>query len=198
MVKKRLFIFKKVLYLGIKFDKTNEFKMKKLILLIAISMAIFACKSDKKETTETSEAIEDVKQEMAYKSFGKEIIADDAIDASSMTEKYKSMRIGDSVESKMIAKVDEVCQAKGCWMKLDLDNGEQVMVKFKDYGFFMPKNIAGKEVIINGKAYVNEVPVSELRHYAEDAGKSDEEIAQITEPKKTFSFEADGVLLLEE
>jgi hypothetical protein len=172
--------------------------MKKLILLIAISMTIIACKSDKKETTETSETIEDVKQEMAYKSFGKEIIADNAIDASSMTEKYKSMRIGDSVESKMIAKVDEVCQAKGCWMKLDLDNGEQVMVKFKDYGFFMPKNIAGKEVIINGKAYVNEVPVSELRHYAEDAGKSDEEIAQITEPKKTFSFEADGVLLIEE
>lgn len=172
--------------------------MRKLVLLIAISMTIIACKSDKKEMTETSETIEDVKQEMAYKSFGKEIIADDAIDASSMTEKYKSMRIGDSVESKMIAKVDEVCQAKGCWMKLDLDNGEQVMVKFKDYGFFMPKNIAGKEVIINGKAYVNEVPVSELRHYAEDAGKSDEEIAQITEPKKTFSFEADGVLLLEE
>jgi hypothetical protein len=198
VVKKRLFIFKKVLYLGIKFDKINEFKMRKLVLLIAISMTIIACKSDKKEMTETSETIEDVKQEMAYKSFGKEIIADDAIDASSMTEKYKSMRIGDSVESKMIAKVDEVCQAKGCWMKLDLDNGEQVMVKFKDYGFFMPKNIAGKEVIINGKAYVNEVPVSELRHYAEDAGKSDEEIAQITEPKKTFSFEADGVLLLEE
>ena len=31
--------------------------MKKLILLIAISMTIIACESDKKETTETSETV---------------------------------------------------------------------------------------------------------------------------------------------
>lgn len=169
--------------------------MKKLILLCAISISIIACKNDKKEVTETTD---DVKQEVAYKSFGKEIVADDAINASLMAEHYSTMKVGDSVDSKMIAKVDEVCQAKGCWMKLNLENGEQVMVKFKDYGFFMPKNIAGKEVIVNGKAYVNEVPVSELRHYAEDAGKSSEEIALITESEKTFSFEANGVLLVEE
>jgi hypothetical protein len=169
--------------------------MRKILLFIAMSMTIMACKSDKKEITETTE---DVKQEIAYKSFGKEIIADDAIDSKSMAEHYKSMNVGDSIDSKMVAKVGEVCQAKGCWMKLDLDNGEEVMVKFKDYGFFMPKNIAGKDVIINGKAYVNEVPVSELRHYAEDAGKSAEEIALITESEKTYSFEADGVLLIEE
>ena len=151
----------------------------------------------KKEVKNTNAVIEDTK-EVAYKSFGKEIIADDAIAVASMAEHFKTMNVGDSINSKMIAKVDNVCQAKGCWMKLDLENGEQVMVKFKDYGFFMPKNIAGQEVIINGKAYVNEVPVEELRHYAEDAGKSAEEIAQITEPKKTYSFEADGVLLVEE
>ena len=82
-------------------------------------------------------------------------------------------------------------------MKLNLDNGEQVMVKFKDYGFFMPKDIAGKEVIVNGKAYVKEVSVDEQRHYAEDGGESKEAIAAITEPKRTYSFEADGVLLKE-
>jgi hypothetical protein len=97
----------------------------------------------------------------------------------------------------MTAEVIEVCQAKGCWMTLKLENGEEAMVKFKDYGFFMPKDIAGKEVILNGKAFVNEVPVEEQRHYAEDAGKSKEEVAAITEPKKTYSFEADGVLIKE-
>ncbi|WP_299254706.1 DUF4920 domain-containing protein [uncultured Lacinutrix sp.] len=167
--------------------------MRKVVLALAVVFSIVACKEAKKE-----EAVE-VAKEMAvnYKSFGEEIIADDAIDAKSMAEHYKAMNVGDSINSKMIAKVDAVCQSKGCWMKLDLDNGEQVMVKFKDYGFFMPKNIAGQEVIVNGKAYVNEVPVEELRHYAEDAGKSTEEIALITESKKTYSFEADGVLLVE-
>ena len=55
--------------------------------------------------------------------------------------------------------------------------------------------MAGKEVIVNGKAYIKEVPIDELRHYAEDAGKSAEAIAAITELKRTYSFEADGVLL---
>ena len=58
----------------------------------------------------------------------------------------------------------------------------------------MPLNAEG-DVVMNGKAYVSETSVEELRHYAEDAGKSEEEITAITEPERTFSFEADGVLL---
>ena len=53
-----------------------------------------------------------------------------------MFEHYKSMNVGDSINSKMIAKVNDVCQAKGCWMKLDLEDENEVMVKFKDYGFY--------------------------------------------------------------
>ena len=39
--------------------------------------------------------------------------------------------------------------------------------------------------------------VDEQRHYAEDKGATKEEIEVITEPKRTFSFLADGVLLVE-
>jgi len=81
-------------------------------------------------------------------------------------------------------------------MLLDIGANE-AMVKFKDYGFFMPKNITDKEVIVNGKAFVSEVSIEEQRHYAEDAGKSEDEIAKIIEVKKTLSLEADGVLLIE-
>jgi hypothetical protein len=81
-------------------------------------------------------------------------------------------------------------------MLLDIGANE-AMVKFKNYGFFMPKNIADKEVIVNGKAFISEVSIDEQRHYAEDAGKSEDEIAKIIEVKKTLSLEADGVLLIE-
>jgi hypothetical protein len=37
--------------------------------------------------------------------------------------------------------------------------------------------------------------VAELQHYAEDAGKSKEEIAKITEPKLELTFVADGVIV---
>ncbi|TYB80288.1 DUF4920 domain-containing protein [Bizionia gelidisalsuginis] len=175
--------------------------MKNYLLIPVLAIALVSCKEENKATdaavveTVTEMVIPENVTKGDYESFGKEIVADDAIAASSMAEHYKGMKIGDSIDSKIIAKIDEVCQAKGCWMKLDLGDEEQAMVKFKDYAFFMPKDSKGKEVIINGKAYVKEVSVEEQRHYAEDAGESPEAIAAITEPKRTYSFEADGVLL---
>ena len=80
-------------------------------------------------------------------------------------------------------------------MKLPLDKETLTMVRFKDYGFFMPLDSKDREVIVEGKAFVKETSVKELQHYAEDAGKSKEEIAKITEPKKEFAFEANGVLM---
>lgn len=99
-------------------------------------------------------------------------------------------------EGKITGKVTDVCMEKGCWMKLERANGEKVMVKFKDYGFFMPKDIVGKEVVLEGEAVVKEVSVKQQQHYAKDAGKSDEEIKKIKDPKKELQFVAKGVLVL--
>ena len=165
--------------------------MKSITLLIICVLMLNSCKNKRQEEVKNSVKIEKIE----YASFGTEIIADDAIDASSMAAHFKTMNVGDSINSKIIAEVNEVCQTKGCWMRLNLDDENEVIVKFKDYGFFVPKDITGKKVIINGMAFVKELSVDEQRHYAEDAGKSTEEIAKITEPKKTFSFEADGVLV---
>lgn len=99
-------------------------------------------------------------------------------------------------DGKLTGKVVEVCQEKGCWMKLERTNGEKLMVKFKDYGFFMPKNIIGKEVVLDGEATVKEVSVKQQRHYAQDAGRSKDEIEKIKEPKKELQFVAKGVLVL--
>ncbi len=165
--------------------------MKKIILFTALGLAFISCKN---ETQTTENKVEDIKKEIAYASFGMEINDADALESKRMMEDYKTMKEGDTINSKMKAKIKEVCSAKGCWMTLDMDGENEVMVKFKDYGFFMPLNAEG-EVVVNGKAYVSETSVEELRHYAEDAGKSEEEIAAITEPKRTLSFEADGVLL---
>ncbi|HZW62350.1 MAG TPA: DUF4920 domain-containing protein [Flavobacteriaceae bacterium] len=170
--------------------------MKKIAALVVLILTFTACKNQNSNPAETTPE-EASKQEIAYASFGKEIVADDAIPSSSMVEHYQKAKPGDSIDTKMRAKVNEVCQAKGCWMKLQLEDSTEIMVKFKDYGFFVPKNIAGKEVIVNGKAYVSETPVSELRHYAEDAGKSEEEIENITTPERTYAFLADGVLVKE-
>ena len=81
------------------------------------------------------------------------------------------------------------------WMKVQLESNDEVFVRFKDYGFFVPKDAAGKKVVMNGAAFFEEMTVDDQRHYAEDEGASEDELAQITAPKKTLRFEADGVLI---
>jgi len=162
-----------------------------LKVCLIFSLVFSACKEDK--TTEKDDVIS--KTAINYASFGEEISDSGVITAKTMLGKFKSLKAGDTLAIKFASKINEVCSKKGCWMKLDLTNGKQTMVRFKDYGFFMPLDANGSEVVVNGKAYVKETSVEELRHYAEDAGKTKEEIAKITESKRTFSFEADGVLM---
>ena len=175
--------------------------MKKLVVLFSIPLLLFACKSETKSEKETTTAANDIEvvevdEFKQYPVFGKEFAHRNTLTKKEAVNLFKHLKTGDTAFAKFETKVNEVCQEKGCWMRLDLDDDE-VMVKFKDYGFFMPKNIKGKEVIVNGKAYISEVSVEEQRHYAKDAGKNEDEIAAITVPKKTLSFEADGVLLKE-
>lgn len=166
--------------------------MKNLIKFCAVALLVFAaCKSEKVEKTADEKA---AKIAMNFDAFGDKISADKAMTSNEMLAKYNTMKVGDTVSVKFASKIDEVCSKKGCWMKLPVGEKE-AMVRFKDYGFFMPLNSKDREVIIEGKAFVKVTPVEELQHYAEDAGKSAEEIAKITEPKTEFAFEANGVLM---
>lgn len=167
--------------------------MKNLLILFCGLFLTFSCKTEKKEATETTEKEEVVKVE--YTSFGDEISKEGAFTKEEALAKYSSMKPGDTIAVKFASKINEVCSKKGCWMKVPVSESEEVMVRFKDYGFFMPLDSNGKEVIVEGKAFIKETSVEELQHYAEDAGKSKEEIAKITEPKKELAFVANGVLL---
>ena len=128
----------------------------------------------------------------AQGNFGKQIDDKKAMAATALPAK-----MGDKAEiqAKVTGTVESVCQVKGCWMKVNLDNGETMRVVFKDYAFFVPKDIAGKTVVFEGEAKKTTVPVEHLKHYAQDAGKSKEEIAKITEPKDELTFIADGVIV---
>lgn len=91
--------------------------------------------------------------------------------------------------------VEDVCQVKGCWMTLRAEDGASMRVSFRDYGFFVPKDISGRTVVITGDGEVTVTSVADLKHYAEDEGQSPEEIAKITEPLEEYVFVADGVYI---
>lgn len=116
-------------------------------------------------------------------------------EASKTSAPFDEISGKDSLQTQIVGEIKEVCQAKGCWMKVKLESNDEVFVRFKDYGFFVPKDAAGKKVVMNGAAFFEEMSVEDQRHYAEDEGASEDELAQITAPKKTLRFEADGVLI---
>lgn len=94
-------------------------------------------------------------------------------------------------------RVAEVCKAEGCWIRLQKADGNTMMVRAKDHAFLMPENIVGKTVLVEGNATVKETSEEMRKHYAEDAGKSKEEIAKIKGPEKSVEFAAKGVKVLD-
>ena len=114
-----------------------------------------------------------------------------------MEDVYSQLKKKETVTTKIEGTIVDVCSVKGCWMNVTDDNGHEFFVKFKDYGFFMPKDAAGQKVIMQGMAYLEQVTVKELQHYAEDAGKSKEEIEKITEEEISYHFLANGVMLMD-
>ena len=169
--------------------------MNKWIIGAAIIFA--ACQTQNAENTENKDSKEgDMSKAETAQFFGYYGDTIDAGGAMSGNELMTQMNATDSMNAKVEAKIIETCEMKGCWMTLDMGDGEKMRVSFKDYGFFVPKDgVEGKTAVIEGKAYVDTLSVDYLRHLAKDAGKSEEEIASIKEPEVSVNFEANGVVI---
>ena len=154
--------------------------MKKLLLIFVFPIS-FSSFSQTKHNTE--------------KYYGEEFSVLDIKD-------YKSNKQNFIADTENLIKIEgeilSSCPMKGCWMKIKSEE-DTILVRFKDYGFFVPKDgIAGDQTIINGKLSIDTLSVALLRHYAEDAGKSLEEINKISESEVSMTFLADGVLIRKE
>ncbi len=124
--------------------------------------------------------------------FGKTVTPTGAILADDLSAHLATKTIADV---KVRGKVIEVCKAEGCWLKMETKSGP-VMIKMKDHAFMVPLSMNGKEIVAEGTASFKETSVEMLQHYAEDAGKTKEEIAAIKTPKKEVSMQAVGIVVL--
>jgi Domain of unknown function (DUF4920) len=123
-------------------------------------------------------------------------ISENSIAPISVDELDKKMT-DNKFDGKIKGKIVEVCKAMGCWAKIQKEDGTTVMIKVKDHEFAMPADIVGKTIVAEGKAELKETSVSMLKHYAEDAGKSKEEVEKIKEPKKEVIMIIKGVKVVE-
>jgi hypothetical protein len=125
-------------------------------------------------------------------SFGEAITKDGAL---AVEEVLALIADNENTEVKVMGTIKEVCQHTGCWMKFDFGDGEEIMVNMKGHEFYVPMDAAGKTAWVEGIATREMISVNMLKHYAEDAGKSQPEIDAITEPKLTYTLEAIGVII---
>jgi hypothetical protein len=137
--------------------------------------------------------------------YGVEITTDGGVALSEVLAKVKNeedateLDLGEgnmvkAVTTKVEGEVSEVCKKAGCWLKLATEDGQEIFIT-TNHDFFVPVDIVGKTVVVDGQAYKSVTTVDELRHYAEDEGKSAEEIAKITEPVTEYKLLAKGLVI---
>lgn len=162
---------------------TNFKIMRNLIFLIG-AFLIFSCSPQNKKEEQTAEVVG---------TYGATITEEGAISVEEMTDRLSKT---DSLMVKVRGEITATCAMKGCWMNLVLADGAEMRVTFKDYGFFVPKEgMEGNEALIDGVVTRTLTDVETLKHYAEDAGKSQAEVDAITEPKEELAFVANGVII---
>ena len=155
--------------------------MKKLLLLIQVLLSGIFLMAQPPEGNAN-----------AGMTFGEKTTADGAIPIGELPGKLNDSK---SVDIKVTGKVKEVCKAEGCWLKMETADGA-IMIKMKDHKFLVPLSMNGKTIVVDGIATLKETSVDMLKHYAEDAGKSKEEIDAIKAPKKEITMQAKGILVL--
>jgi len=124
--------------------------------------------------------------------FGKEITLSNAITVEQAIGDINKLK---NQEVLLKGTVSKLCEVKGCWMVLKGENSS-VRVTFKNYDFFVPKDIAGKLVQAQGVLSEEVMSISQARHFAKDAGKSDAEIQQIQQQTKEYRLVATAVKTL--
>ncbi|AHM63069.1 hypothetical protein D770_24120 [Flammeovirgaceae bacterium 311] len=164
--------------------------MKHTFLSFALLLALSACQTPASEQTGAEPNASAEKLPAA--SYGQEITAEQAKPAHHVPALLQQH---DSVYLTLTGTALSSCTKKGCWMTVDLGTGESMRVTFKDYGFFVPKDLKGEQVVMEGVLKRSVSSVDEQRHYAEDAGKTAAEIAAIQQPDTAYTFEAVGVLI---
>ncbi len=156
---------------------------------IVLIIGLFSCQQTVKKTGDT------VQQESQHTgSFGQSPDTQEAVPASQLSGLFSDT---DTIDVTLSGDISASCRHSGCWMDLDMGNNAMIHVTFEDEAFTIPLDAAGKKAIAQGKALRKMIPVETLQNYAREDGKSEEEIASITEPAWIYEMIASGVLIEE-
>ena len=106
--------------------------MKKIFLVIVV-LSIISCNNDGIKEIEQSIVESDESSDETY--YGNKISSDSISEYINVIQEVAE--IG-RTSAKLEGTIIETCAKKGCWMRV-VSEADTLMVRFKDYGFFVPK-----------------------------------------------------------
>lgn len=164
----------------------------KYLILLSLSFVLFACdNTSNKAPKEQKQTIAKTKPVDGH--YGQAISDLESFETIQLVKLLADTSI---MEMKLSGEIEAVCQMSGCWVDLVMGD-TPLYITFEDETFTLPKDVAGKKVIVEGLAKKEIFTIDYLKRKAKSEGKSQEEIDAITEPEVEYSFVARGVQINE-
>jgi len=132
------------------------------LIIISIAPGLFAAESEVKRLSEPVE-----------------VTATREVFGSTLPESGTPVSLGDLMgnndkyldqEVLVETRIAKVCQKKGCFFVAQ-QGASTARVTFKDYGFFIPTDSGGKEVVLLGTFSRKSVSKEQAEHYSADLGE---------------------------
>ena len=133
------------------------------LALITIAPSLFAGDS---EVTRLSEPVEVT---ATHEVFGRALPQDGT--PLSLADLMKNENEYLDQEVMAATRIAKVCQKKGCFFVAQ-EGASTARVTFKDYGFFIPTDSGGKNVVLLGTFSRKSVSKEQAEHYAADLGEA--------------------------
>lgn len=126
------------------------------------------------------------------KKFGGEVAKTPATSLAAITSNFGQYE-GKTVVVEAVPQ--KVCEKKGCWMTIS-DGKQEIRTVFKNYGFFVPKEVVGKKVKMQGVMEKKMISAAKLRHFMKDGGAPQSEIDKVKEGQVQYQFTADALEMI--
>ncbi|KXK57120.1 MAG: DUF4920 domain-containing protein [Chlorobi bacterium] len=160
------------------------------LLLLAATQHPSLAQGDAVSLSHNTAALSDT---AAKRSFGAPLTLDPATAITVSAAMQDTAKFGQTVL--VHGTITDVCMKKGCWLVVT-DQAGTMRVTFKDYGFFVPKNVHNRTVYLQGVVKREVIEEDLAKHYAEESNKGPKP-EEITGPQTVITMVADGVVIVE-
>jgi hypothetical protein len=111
--------------------------MKKLLLILVVSVVFVACSNDPRAKLPNTG------------NFGATVLTDSL---KTVSDVVSILQTQTEVTVNVTGIIEKYCKGEGCWLTLENKGGEALFVEVEKKAFMLPRNIDGKVATVTGKA----------------------------------------------